>query len=191
MRILIAEDEGVSRLVLGSKLKELGHEVIEARDGTEAWALFQKETARIIVTDWLMPGKDGGEFCELVRAQVDQPYTYIIVLTSLSGKGSYLEAMDAGADDFLTKPVDMDELTARLRVAERVLALQTEVQLMQRLLPICMYCRKIRDSDASWEDQSSWRELEAYVAEKDDVRFSHGICKECFETRVEPELDGS
>lgn len=191
MRILIAEDEGVSRLVLGSKLKELGHEVIEARDGTEAWALFQKETARIIVTDWLMPGKDGGEFCELVRAQVDQPYTYIIVLTSLSGKGSYLEAMDAGADDFLTKPVDMDELTARLRVAERVLALQTEVRLMQRLLPICMYCRKIRDSDASWEDQSSWRELEAYVAEKDDVRFSHGICKECFETRVEPELDGS
>jgi len=191
MRILIAEDEGVSRLVLGSKLKELGHEVIEARDGTEAWTLFQKETARIIVTDWLMPGMDGGEFCELVRAQVDQPYTYIIVLTSLSGKGSYLEAMDAGADDFLTKPVDMDELTARLRVAERVLALQTEVQLMQRLLPICMYCRKIRDSDASWEDQSSWRELEAYVAEKDDVRFSHGICKECFETRVEPELDGS
>ena len=191
MRILIAEDEGVSRLVLGSKLKELGHEVIEARDGTEAWTLFQKETARIIVTDWLMPGMDGGKFCELVRAQVDQPYTYIIVLTSLSGKGSYLEAMDAGADDFLTKPVDMDELTARLRVAERVLALQTEVQLMQRLLPICMYCRKIRDSDASWEDQSSWRELEAYVAEKDDVRFSHGICKECFETRVEPELDGS
>ena len=191
MRILISEDEVVSRLVLGSKLKELGHEVIEARDGTEAWTLFQKETARIIVTDWLMPGMDGGEFCELVRAQVDQPYTYIIVLTSLSGKGSYMEAMDAGADDFLTKPVDMDELTARLRVAERVLALQTEVQLMQRLLPICMYCRKIRDSDASWEDQSSWQELEAYVAEKDDVQFSHGVCKDCFETRVEPQLGDS
>ncbi len=78
----------------------------------------------------------------------DQPYTYIIVLTSLSGKGSYMEAMDAGADDFLTKPVDMEELTARLRVAERVLALQTEVQLMQKLLPICMYCRKIRDKEA-------------------------------------------
>jgi len=191
MRILMAEDEGVSRLVLGSKLKELGHEVIEARDGTEAWTLFQKEPAQVIVTDWLMPGMDGGEFCELVRARVDQPYTYIIVLTSLSGKVSYLEAMDAGADDFLTKPVDMDELTARLRVAERVLALQTEVRLMQRLLPICMYCRKIRDSDSSWDDQSSWQELEAYVAEKDDVKFSHGVCKDCFEKRVEPELDGS
>jgi sigma-B regulation protein RsbU (phosphoserine phosphatase) len=191
MRILMAEDEGVSRLVLGSKLKELGHEVIEARDGTEAWTLFQKEPAQVIVTDWMMPGMDGGEFCELVRARVDQPYTYIIVLTSLSSKGSYMEAMGAGADDFLTKPVDMDELTARLRVAQRVLALQTEVQLMQRLLPICMYCRKIRDNDASWDDQSSWQELEAYVAEKDDVRFSHGICKDCFEKRVEPQLGGS
>jgi sigma-B regulation protein RsbU (phosphoserine phosphatase) len=191
MRILIAEDEGASRLVLGSKLRELGHEVIEARDGAEAWALLQKERARIIVTDWLMPGMDGGELCELVRAEADQPYTYIIVLTNLSGKVSYLEAMDAGADDFLTKPLDMDELTARLRVAERVLALQTEVQLMQRLLPICMYCRKIRDKDASWEDPSSWQELESYVAETTDVQFSHGICKDCYEKRFEPEGDSS
>ncbi len=135
MRILVAEDEGVSRVVLSTKLKELGHEVIEARDGSEAWSRYQEELPRIIITDWMMPGMDGGDLCQLVRAQVDQPYTYIVVLTSLSGKGRYLEAMDAGADDFLTKPVDMDELTARLRVAERVLALQTEVQLMQTAPP--------------------------------------------------------
>ena len=189
MRILIAEDEGVSRVVLSTKLRELGHEVIEAHDGSEAWTLFQEKHARILVTDWMMPGVDGGELCELVRAQVDQPYTYIIVLTSLSGKGSYLEAMDAGADDFLTKPVDMDELTARLRVAERVLALQTEVQLMQRLLPICMDCKKIRNEDASWDDQSSWRDLESFVAEKTDVQFSHGICKDCYEARFGTEPD--
>ena len=191
MPILVAEDEGVSRLVLSTKLRELGHEVIEARDGTEAWTLFQGRRARIIITDWLMPGMDGGELCELVRARVDQHYTYIIVLTSLSSKGSYLEAMDAGADDFLTKPVDMDELTARLRVAERVLALQTEVQLMQRLLPICMYCKKIREKDASWEDQSSWQELEAFVAEKTDVQFSHGICRDCYQERFESASDSS
>lgn len=191
MRILIAEDEGVSRIVLGTKLKELGHEVAEARDGTEAWSIFQEEAPRLIITDWMMPGMDGGELCQLVRGKRDQPYTYIIVLTSLSGKGSYMEAMDAGADDFLTKPVDMDELTARLRVAERVLALQTEVSLMQKLLPICMYCGKIRDKEASWDDQSSWEELEAYVSKNTDVQFSHGICKDCYETRVEPELEGS
>jgi sigma-B regulation protein RsbU (phosphoserine phosphatase) len=187
MQILVAEDDGVSRVVLSTKLKELGHEVLEARDGSEAWARHQEEHNRLIITDWMMPGMDGGELCQLVRAQVDKPYTYIIVLTSLSSKGSYLEAMDAGADDFLTKPVDMDELTARLRVAERVLALQTEVQLMQRLLPICMYCKKIRDKDASWEDQSSWQELEAFVAEKTDVQFSHGICKDCYQERFESE----
>jgi DNA-binding response OmpR family regulator len=191
MRILIAEDEGVSRIVLGTKLKELGHEVAEARDGTEAWSIFQEEAPRLIITDWMMPGMDGGELCQLVRGKVDQPYTYIIVLTSLSGKGSYMEAMDAGADDFLTKPVDMDELTARLRVAERVLALQTEVSLMQKLLPICMYCGKIRDKEASWDDQSSWEELEAYVSKNTDVQFSHGICKDCYVTKVEPELEGS
>ncbi|TFH64194.1 MAG: response regulator [Gemmatimonadales bacterium] len=189
MRILVAEDEGVSRVVLSTKLKEMGHEVIEARDGSEAWSRYQEELPRIIITDWMMPGMDGGDLCQRVRAQVDRPYTYIVVLTSLSGKGRYLEAMDAGADDFLTKPVDMDELTARLRVAERVLALQTEVQLMQRLLPICMDCKKIRDKDASWEDQSSWQELEAFVAERGDVQFSHGICKECYEKRFESELD--
>jgi len=190
MRILIAEDEGVSRVVLGTKLRELGHEVLEAHDGTEAWSIFEKEHPRIIITDWMMPGMDGGELSELVRAQVDQPYTYIIVLTSLSGKGSYLEAMDAGADDFLTKPVDMDELTARLKVAERVLALQTEVQLMQQLLPICMYCKKIRDKEASWEDQANWQDLESYVAQQVGIRLSHGICKECYDRQLSAEADG-
>jgi DNA-binding response OmpR family regulator len=189
MHILIAEDEGVSRVVLGTKLRELGHEVLEARDGTEAWNVFQEEHPRIIITDWMMPGLDGGELCQRVRAGVDQPYTYIIVLTSLSGKGSFLEAMDAGADDFLTKPVDMDELTARLRVAERVLALQTEVKLMQRLLPICMYCGKIRDKEADWQDQGSWQDLESYVAEKTDVQFSHGVCKECYESHFHGDSD--
>lgn len=191
MRILIAEDDGVSRVVLSTKLRELGHEVMEAHDGSEAWKMFSLEQPRIIITDWMMPGVDGGELCELVRAQVDGPYTYIIVLTSLTGKGSFLEAMDAGADDFMSKPVDMDELTARLRVAERVLALQTQFQLMQSLLPVCMYCGKIRDKDADWEDQSNWQDLETYVQKNTDVQFSHGICKSCFETEVDPQFDGS
>jgi len=188
MRILIAEDDGVSRVVLGTKLRELGHEVLEAKDGKEAWNVFSEEHPRLIITDWMMPGMDGGELSESVRGEPDLPYTYIIVLTSLSGKGSFLEAMDAGADDFLTKPVDMDQLTARLRVAERVLALQTEVQLMQKLLPICMYCGKIRDKEADWKDQASWQDLEQYVAENTDVQFSHGICKECYEKEMGKDL---
>jgi len=190
MAILIAEDEGVSRVVLSTKLRDLGYNVLEARDGNEAWQVFQDRSPRILVTDWMMPGMDGGELCKRVRAKIDRPYTYLIVLTSLSGKGSYLEAMNAGADDFLTKPVDMDQLTARLRVAERVLALQTEVRLMQKLLPICMYCGKIRDRDADWDQQESWQDLESYVREKADVQFSHGVCKECYETRFDGEAKG-
>jgi CheY-like chemotaxis protein len=190
MRILIAEDDGVSRVVLGTKLRELGHEVLEAKDGKEAWTLFTEEHPRLIITDWMMPCMDGGELSTLVRAEVDRPYTYIVVLTSLSGKGSFLEAMDAGADDFLSKPVDMDQLTARLRVAERVLALQAEVQLMQKLLPICMYCGKIRDREADWEDRSSWQDLEQYVAEHTDVQFSHGVCKDCYESEMKRDLGG-
>ena len=189
MRILVAEDDGVSRVVLSTKLRGLGHEVVETLDGTEAWREFQHEQPQIIITDWMMPGVDGGELSELIRAQVDGPYTYIIVLTSLTGKGSFLEAMDAGADDFLSKPVDMDELTARLRVAERVLALQAEVQLMQKLLPICMYCGKIRDKNSDWEDQANWKDLENYVQENTDVQFSHGICKSCYESEVTPQFE--
>jgi DNA-binding response OmpR family regulator len=190
MPILIAEDDGVSRVVLSTKLRELGHKVLEARDGKEAWDLFQESHPRILVTDWIMPGLDGGELCQRIRGKADLPYTYIVVLTSLSGKGSYLDAMDAGADDFLTKPVDMDQLTARLKVAERVLALQTEVRLIKKLLPICMYCGKIRDKEADWDDQSSWQDLESYVQEKTDYKFSHGVCAECYENTVGPELDG-
>jgi len=189
MPILVAEDDGVSRVVLSTKLRELGHEVVEARDGQEAWDLFQEKHPRVLVTDWLMPGMDGGDLCQRIRDQVDLPYTYIIVLTSLSGKGSYLDAMDAGADDFLTKPVDMDQLTARLKVADRVLALQTEVRLIKKLLPICMYCGKIRDKEAAWDDQTSWQDLESYVQEKTDYKFSHGVCADCYEKTVGPELD--
>ena len=189
MPILIAEDDGVSRVVLGTKLRELGHQVLEAHDGTVAWDLFRAERPRILVTDWMMPGMDGRELCQRVRSRVDLPYTYIIVLTSLSGKGSYLDAMDAGADDFLTKPVDMDQLTARLRVAERVLALQTEVRLIKNLLPICMYCGKIRNQDAAWDDQGSWQDLESYVAEKTEYKFSHGVCKECYDKHMELDAD--
>ena len=189
MRILVAEDDGVSRVVLSTKLRGLGHEVVETLDGTEAWREFQHEQPQIIITDWMMPGVDGGELSELIRAQVDGPYTYIIVLTSLTGKGSFLDAMDAGADDFLSKPVDMDELTARLRVAERVLALQAEVKLMQKLLPICMYCGKIRDKNADWDDQANWENLENYVQENTDVQFSHGVCKDCYDNEVTPQLE--
>ena len=123
MKILIAEDDMTSRLVLGATLKKLGHEVTAASDGQEAWNAIEQEHFPVLISDWMMPGLDGLELCRLIRGVPRSQYTYIILLTALGGKGSYLDGMDAGADDFVTKPFDEEQLVARLRVAARILDL--------------------------------------------------------------------
>ena len=123
MKILIAEDDAVSRLVLTATLKKLGCEVVATASGTEAWDTFQQEHFPLLISDWMMPDMDGLELCQKIRAERGMQYTYIILLTARGGKTNYLDAMDAGADDFVTKPFDEDQLAARLRVAQRILAL--------------------------------------------------------------------
>jgi DNA-binding response OmpR family regulator len=95
------------------------------------------------------------------------------MLTAMGGKESYLEGMNAGADDFLTKPVDADTLNARLRVAERLLGLQEQVSQMEELLPICAYCKKIRDGRDEWQD------LQQYVGSRTEASFQSEVCPEC------------
>ncbi|MGI9189783.1 MAG: GGDEF domain-containing response regulator [Longimicrobiaceae bacterium] len=125
--ILIAEDDAVSRLVLGATLEALGHEVLAVEAGSEAWQAWQEQRFSLVISDWKMPDLDGLELCRRIRA-VDRPeYTYLILLTGMTGKESFLEGMAAGADDFLSKPFDPDQLSARLRVAERIVVLQAEL----------------------------------------------------------------
>ena len=173
MKILIADDDPVSSLVLKTRLEKMGHEVAAAADGREAWFSYLNDKPRIIITDWMMPVIDGLTLCKKIRADGRSHYTYLIVLTALSGKENYLEGMEAGADDFMTKPVESDSLAARLKVAERVLALQTEVTQLEGLLPICAYCKKIRDQD------NIWQQLERYVGQKTETSFSHTLCPDC------------
>lgn len=123
MKILIAEDDMTSRLVLGATLKKMGHQVTAASNGREAWDALNQEHFPLLISDWMMPDMDGLELCRRIRAAHQTQYTYIVLLTALGGKSSYLDGMDAGADDFITKPFDEDTLVARLRVAERILAL--------------------------------------------------------------------
>ncbi len=126
MKILVAEDERVTRMVLVTRLRQLGHEVIEAEDGSSAWNLFHADEPDLVISDWMMPGKTGVELCRAIRSLDRKRYAYVILVTLLSDRKHYAEGMEAGADDFLSKPVDMTELSARLAVARRILDLHNE-----------------------------------------------------------------
>ena len=151
MRILIAEDDPVSRAVLRQALDTLGHQVIEAADGRAAWTAFQQSPAEVVITDWMMPEMGGLELCRRIREVKCPHYVYVAFLTVINGKTRYLEAMDAGADDFLHKPLDREQLKARLHVAERILGLHREVAQLRGALRFCPGCKSYCDDGGHWE----------------------------------------
>jgi diguanylate cyclase (GGDEF)-like protein len=129
MTILIAEDDPVSSIILSHSLEGFPEEVLIAKNGAEAWRLVQeREDVRVIISDWMMPGIDGIELCRRVRALADRPYVYFILLTAKAFREDRLAGLGAGADDFLTKPLDRAELIARVNVARRLLATQEELR---------------------------------------------------------------
>jgi diguanylate cyclase (GGDEF)-like protein len=128
VRILVAEDDPVSRYLLEAFLVKWGYEVIVAADGVEAWQALQHDNApQLALLDWMMPGMDGVEICRRVRKRAAEPYTYILLVTAKGQKQDILEGLEAGADDYLTKPFDPQELRARLRVGRRILELQEQL----------------------------------------------------------------
>ncbi|MDA0841162.1 MAG: SpoIIE family protein phosphatase [Planctomycetota bacterium] len=124
MKILIAEDDRAARVRLKGYLRDWGHEVAEAEDGAAAWHRFQIEAFDLVISDWLMPKMNGLELLKQIRSVKSDLYVYLILLTSKSGKEDIVEGMDSGADDFVTKPFDKDELRVRVRAGERILALE-------------------------------------------------------------------
>ncbi|HEY3900514.1 MAG TPA: response regulator [Chthoniobacter sp.] len=179
MKILIAEDDTVAARVLELTLKKFGHEVVTATTGTDAWNLFNAEPFRIVVSDWMMPGMDGLEFCGRVRNRPQTPYTYFILLTAAhTSTDDYSQAMASGVDDFLTKPFDREIIRTRVYVAERILRYTTEIRQLKDIIPICAYCHKVRSDDEYWE------RVETYIKERTGSRFSHGICPDCFDVQV-------
>jgi PleD family two-component response regulator len=174
MKVLVAEDDRTSRALLAGALRKLGYEVVEAPDGNSAWDSLLKTGSRIVVSDWVMPDIDGLELCRRVRLDPARPYTYFILLSGQRiGDANYAKAMDEGVDDFLMKPIDVDTLRMRLRVAERIVGLNERVRTLEGILPMCAYCRRIRD------EKGGYSNLEEYVSDKTSTRFSHGVCPEC------------
>jgi two-component system NtrC family sensor kinase len=134
MKILIAEDDPVARRLLQSHLERWGHEVVAARDGAEAWRLFEGDDFRLVISDWMMPELDGVDLIRRVRSCPQSGYVYAILVTARAEKEDLVQGMEAGADDFLTKPCDREELRVRLRAGERILRLEQTLAEQNRAL---------------------------------------------------------
>ena len=124
MRILIAEDERITRLTLARQLQGWRHEVTAAEDGEQGWKLFRAGEFDIVITDWEMPRVSGVEFVKRIRQATGGAYTYVILLTSRSDKADVVNGIEAGADDYVSKPFDRDELRVRLLAGERIVCLE-------------------------------------------------------------------
>lgn len=189
-RLLLAEDEAHSRRVLSYHLQHWGFQVMAARDGLEAAAIMDGEDApALALVDWMMPGMDGIQLCQHLRSRADRPYTYVILLTAKSDKDEVATGLGAGADDYVTKPCDLTELRARLKVGERMVTLERtlahqvvtlrdaldQVRQLKELLPICAWCKRVRGGEDYWQS------IEEYLHDHAGTDFTHGICPHCVE----------
>ena len=197
MRILIAEDDLTSRFMLEKILKKWNYEVVSTVNGKEAWQELKKENApKLVLLDWMMPEMDGIEVCQKVQRLSDPNPPYIILLTALREKTDIVKGLNAGANDYVNKPYDNDELQARLNVGRRYIEIQQKlferineleeaanhIQTLQGILPICMHCLKIRT------DNDAWEKIDAYLEKNTMAEISHSLCEECLEKHY-PEDD--
>jgi DNA-binding response OmpR family regulator len=178
VNVLIVDDEPASLLVNAARVRRLGHTVATAGDGEAAWGILGRDYWPVVISDVHMPFLDGTGLCRRIRDSERREYTYVIMLTADDREGAYAAGMDAGADDFLTKPCDHEQLAARLRVAERILGLRDRVKQLEGFLSICASCKKIRNEHDAWEP------VESYITERTDTLFSHGLCPGCFDAAM-------
>ncbi len=197
MRILIVDDDPVSCRILEEAMQAMQHDVHVVQDGAAAWARLASESFDVLMTDWEMPGVNGLELCRRVRARVGGAFLYVMLVTDRSIPEDVVAGIMAGANDFMSKPCDRGELCARMHAAERVVTLERslaervreletalhEVETLRRLLPICMYCKSIRN------DQEAWDDIEEYLHHHANADCTHSICPPCYEERVQPMLD--
>ncbi len=197
MKILIAEDDRTSYLLLDAILKKWGYDVVLTHNGEEAWRAMQGENPPVIaIVDWMMPEMNGVEFCRKVRKSPTLAPAYIILLTGRRQKDEVVAGLEAGANDYMRKPFDRGELHARVRVGERVIELQSalvkrvkdlqdalsQVKTLQGLLPVCSFCKKTRN------DKNYWEQLEAYIAQHTQAEIIYGVCPDCREKFIDPKL---
>lgn len=184
LKVIVAEDDFVTRGLIEKLLRRDGHDVHTFEDGAGAFAYFESNPVNVVVSDWKMPDGDGLDLCRRIREQEQDDYTYFVLLTSMSrSKENMSTAVEAGVDDFLNKPINPDDLWMRLRVADRILSFQGQVRELESLIPICAYCKKVRD------DSNLWQGVDQYLSQQTGRDLSHSICPECYERVVKSELE--
>lgn len=189
MNILVAEDSPTTRHILKSLLTKWGYEVETAEDGRQAWEMLcnGKQQPDMIILDCVMPGMDGWELCRRIRESTKLNSIYIILCTAKNCREDIIKGFESGADDYIVKPFDAQELQVRVKAGYRIVTLKMslekqvyelqealdEIKALRGILPICMYCKKIRD------DGNYWHQLETYISKHSQAEFSHGMCPEC------------
>lgn len=189
-RALVADDDRTASTLLRRTLERWDLEVVVAHDGFEAWNAVQAyPDIGLAVLDWNMPGLDGLELCQRIRSDTTHEHLHILLLTARDSREDVIAGLDAGADDYLSKPFDPETLRARVHVGLRVLKLKqrlaervaeleaalASVKQLRGLLPICAYCKQVR------ADGDYWEQVEHYVTQHSDLQFSHGVCPTCFD----------
>jgi len=197
MRILIADDDRFSLKLIQTVLSSDDCDMVSCGTGDEALRVLKTPPVpEIAILDWMMPGLNGIDVCRQARA-IPGISTYLILLTSRDRAEDLVTGLAAGADDYIVKPFNETELRARIAVGLRIVSLQrgladrvadlesalARVKQLHGLLPICAYCKKVRN------DQNYYEQIEGYLMKNADVKFSHGICPECFKKFAEPELN--
>lgn len=180
MRALIADDDRATALILQRSLEAWGFEAVVAGDGEEAWTMIQADAS-----------------IGLGILDASHDHMYLLLVTNRDSRADLVDGLDAGADDYIVKPFDREELRARVSVGTRVLTLQqtladrarellaaeSSLTRLRKLIPICSYCKKIRG------DEDYWEQLEDYLSEQTDLEFSHGVCPSCY-TKAMSEMSG-
>ena len=197
MLVLVADDLEVNRKLLRTLLTAEGYDVVEAGNGVDAYNMLQGATVPMVgLIDWEMPEMEGIEVCKETRKLLFSPPIYLILLTVRDSKQDTVTGLQAGANDYITKPFDKTELLARVSIGKQMVQLQqtltervaelrdalASVKQLGGLLPICSYCKKIRD------DHNYWQQVESYVGEHSHAKFSHSICPQCYEEIVKPQM---
>ncbi|MFT3781912.1 MAG: response regulator [Nibricoccus sp.] len=184
MKVLIVENEPLTRLYMEASLATLGLESELAESCEEARSLLTHDGAiRLVVCDWTMPDQSGLELCRWIRKSKVEYVYFIVYLPESSTDGDEDAAIDAGVDDFLQKPVNLRDLRIRLHVARRILDSAAQIRELQALVPICSYCKSVR------EDEDYWQRIEQYVSARTGSEFTHSVCPECYRKHIIPQFE--